>query len=185
MPDRTCQVLTELLVLRAQAGQSDAMPNLVRTWHDRLIRHAERLTGRADAAKDIMQEAWLSICRGLKGLDDPARFGPWAYRIVSRRSALWVRKQRRRRQVEEDWAHQQPTKHSALDSSADADTVDAVRTALRRLPAEQQAILELRYVEDFDVNQIAIALNIATGTVKSRLFHARQVLREQILKVTQ
>lgn len=183
MSDPTCQVLTELLVLRSQGGQSDAMPNLVRLWHGRLIRHAERLTGKADAANDVMQDAWMSICHGLNSLDDPSRFGPWAYRIVTRRSALWVRKQQRRRQLEGDWAHQQPNEPTG--SSDQAELVDAVRTALRRLPAEQQAILELRYVEDFGIDQIAIALGIAAGTVKSRLFHARQVLREHILKVTQ
>lgn len=183
MSDQTCQVLTELLILRAQGGQIDAMPHLVRLWHDRLIRHAKRLTGKEDAANDVMQEAWISIYHGLNSLDDPSRFGPWAYRIVTRRSARWVRKQQRRRQLEGDWAHQRPNEHTG--SSDQAELVDAVRTALSRLPTDQQAILELRYVENFGVDQIAFALGVAAGTVKSRLFHARQVLREYILKVTQ
>ncbi|HEY4311339.1 MAG TPA: sigma-70 family RNA polymerase sigma factor [Pirellulales bacterium] len=161
------------------------MPQLVRIWHVRLVRHAKRLTGRDDVANDVMQEAWLSISRGLNGLDDPARFGPWAYRIVTRCSGLWIRKQQRRRQVEANWAHSQPTESPALESSGKADVVDTVRTALRQLPAEQLAILELRYVEGFGIDQIAVALGIAPGTVKSRLFHARQVLREHILKVSQ
>ncbi len=193
MTQHAHQVLTELLVLRAQAGQRDAIGLLVRMWYERLLRHARRTTGTEDAALDVLQEAWLEICRGLHQLDDPARFGPWAYRIVTRRCARWVHKQQRRRQVEQ--AHfehaqieqAQSSAHGERTSEADAtarsDTTDAVRTALRRLPAEQQAILELRYVEDFSIEQIATALGIAAGTVKSRLFHARQHLRNFLKKV--
>ncbi|MGD9646932.1 MAG: RNA polymerase sigma factor [Pirellulales bacterium] len=184
------QVLTELLVLRAQAGQRDAIGLLVRHWHERLLRHARRSTGAEDAALDVMQEAWLDICRGLWQLDDPARFGPWAYRIVTRRSARWVRQRQRRRQVEQQQFKQaqasdpgEPAREPG--ELARAETADAVRVALRRLPADQQAILELRYVEGFGIEQIAAALGIAAGTVKSRLFHARQHLRTFLHQVDQ
>lgn len=198
MTQHTHQVLTELLVLRAQGGQRDAIGLLVRMWHDRLLRHARRTTGTEDAALDVLQEAWLEICRGLHQLDDPARFGPWAYRIVTRRCARWVHKQQRRRAVERahfeqarvEQAHleqAQANEHRERTSEADAversDTADAVRTALRHLPTEQQAILELRYVEGFGIEQIATALGIAAGTVKSRLFHARQHLKAILQQV--
>ncbi|MBX9792520.1 MAG: sigma-70 family RNA polymerase sigma factor [Pirellulales bacterium] len=183
MSQHAHQVLTELLVLRAQAGQRDAIGLLVRHWHDRLLRHARRSTGPADAALDVMQESWIEICRGLHRLEDPARFGPWAYRIVTRRSARWVGQQQRRRQVEQAQASEQGEPAREPDDIARSDTADAVRAALRRLPAEQQAILELRYVEDLGIEQIATALDIAPGTVKSRLFHARQHLRNIIEKV--
>lgn len=193
MTQHTHQVLTELLVLRAQGGQRDAIGLLVRLWHERLLRHARRTTGTEDAALDVMQESWLDICRGLYQLDDPARFGPWAYRIVTRRCARWVHKQQRRRQVEQahieqaqiqqTLANEHRERTSEADDVARSDTADAVRAALRHLPTEQQAILELRYVEGFGIEQIATALGIASGTVKSRLFHARQHLRDILLKV--
>src|SRR5262245_7549520 len=103
------EVLTELLVLRAQAGRRDAVGLLVRAWHDRLWRYARRQTGSDDAANDVLQDAWTDIARGLPRLDDPARFGAWAYRIVSRRCALWIRKQQRRRVVERDAAGMRAT----------------------------------------------------------------------------
>jgi RNA polymerase sigma-70 factor (ECF subfamily) len=193
MSQHAHQVLTELLVLRAQAGQRDAIGLLVRMWHERLLRHARRTTAAEDAALDVMQESWMEICRGLPQIDDPARFGPWAYRIVTRRCARWVNKQQRRRAIERahfeqaDIEQVQAGEHGERTSEADAtarsDTADAVRTALRRLPAEQQAILELRYVEGFGIEQIATALGIAAGTVKSRLFHARQHLKAILQQV--
>ena len=73
----------------------------------------------------------------------------------------------------------------AVDGQVQAETTDAVRVALAQLPAEERAILELRYVEEYGIKQIAEVLGIAEGTVKSRLFHAREHLRNILAKVTQ
>ncbi len=182
MADHAHQVLTELLVLRAQAGHQDAIGLLVRAWQDRLRRHACRLTGKEDAGSDVMQDAWLDIARGIRRLEDPAKFGPWAYKIVSRRSALWIHREERRRQVERNAASEH--EFVASNSSA-AEEDEEIRVALRRLPADQQAILELRYVEEYGIEQIAEALGVPAGTAKSRLFYAREHLRDLIKKETQ
>jgi RNA polymerase sigma-70 factor (ECF subfamily) len=182
MAEPAHQVLTELLVLRAQAGHGDAICLLVRVWQERLLRHARRLTEWHDDAEDILQDSWMDIASGLHGLDDPARFGAWAYRIVTRRCALRIRRQQRRREVERKFAAMHVP---APEREAATDAIDAVRVALRQLPAEQKAILELRYVDDFGIKQIAEILGIAAGTVKSRLFSAREHLRKILAKVTQ
>ena len=83
----------------------------------------------------------MDMARGLAGLDDPGRFGPWAYRIVTRRCALWIRRQQRRRAVECEAA---AVRSSTSDAQAELETTDAIRVALRRLPEDQQAILEMR-----------------------------------------
>lgn len=181
MADQAHQVLTELLVLRAQAGHSDAIGLLVRAWQDRLMRHATRLSGQRDDAGDILQDAWMDIARGLHRLDDPARFGAWAYQIVTRRCALGIRRQGRQREVEQDLA---AMCKPAGEREAVADHIDEVRVALRKLPGDQQAILEMRYVEGFGIQQIAEALGIAAGTVKSRLFSAREQLRGILTRET-
>lgn len=184
MNDRAHHVLTELLVLRAQAAQGDAWGLLVSLWHERLLRHARHLTAREDAAQDVTQEAWLEMTRGLHRLEDPASFGPWAYKIVTRSSARWIRREQRRRQVEGNAAAEPTARGESHATAETADTVDAVRVALRRLRADQRAILELRYVEDYGIEQIAKVLSIAAGTVKSRLFQAREQLRNHLNKVT-
>src|SRR4051812_27878849 len=104
MHTRAQQVLTELLVLRAQAGQRDALPLLVPLWHEHLLRHAQRMANNHEAAKDITQDSWLDISRTLHSLEDPSRFAPWAYRIVTLKSALWIRQQSRRRTIEQNAA---------------------------------------------------------------------------------
>ena len=90
-------VYTEFLVMGAQDGDPRAMSALVEHWHPRIARQAVRLTGDGDAAAEVMQECWLAVVRGLRRLDDPARFRPWAYRIVTNKCADWVRRRTRSR----------------------------------------------------------------------------------------
>lgn len=78
------RLLEELLVLRAREGSRPAFEELVRRWHERLWRHAYRLTGNEQAAADVMQESWIGVTRGITSLRDPASFRRWAYTIVTR-----------------------------------------------------------------------------------------------------
>ena len=87
----------ELLVLQCQEGDGDALKALIARWQPRLARLAWRLTGESEAARDVVQDAWLAIVRGLKRLDDPARFRWWAYRIVTNKCADWIRRRSVRR----------------------------------------------------------------------------------------
>jgi RNA polymerase sigma-70 factor (ECF subfamily) len=187
MRDHAQQAVTELLVLRAQAGHADALSLLVRAWHARLERHAQRLTGHREAGRDVLQEASIDVARGLRSLEDPTRFGAWAYRIVTRRSALWVRQQERRRRHEQGTAAQSAARSpgSQRDAQQRAEAIDDVRNALEQLPPRDQALLELRYLQDFSIQEIALALDIPAGTVKSRLFHARQHLKNQLERTVQ
>jgi RNA polymerase sigma-70 factor (ECF subfamily) len=167
------QPADELLVLRCQDGEAEALAELVSRWHRPLWRHAYRLTGREEAAWEVAQEAWLSIVRGLRRLDDPARFRPWAYRIVTHKASDWIRKHQRMRQRRRGLDTQMP---AAADVKDDQPLED-LHAALRRLGARQRVILSLRYLEELSVAEIAAILSIPAGTVKSRLHAAREELK--------
>lgn len=79
------RIYDEFLVAAAVTGDPAALSRLVARWQPRLLRHAWRLLGDAERAKDMAQEAWLEILRGLARLDDVAAFPAWAYRITTRR----------------------------------------------------------------------------------------------------
>lgn len=170
-------VASELLVLHCQAGDERALAALYEHWGPRLARHAARLTGRQDAVADVCQDAWLAIARGIGRLDDPARFPAWAYRIVSRRCADWVRQRVRARSSTTalDGEHAAPA-----EDLPDADEISRLRHAMRRLPPDQQAVLALHYGEGLGVRDIAVALAVPIGTVKSRLHHARRTLSDAL-----
>jgi RNA polymerase sigma-70 factor (ECF subfamily) len=168
------KVVDEMLVLAAQAGQVEAFERLAVRWHPRLLRHARRLTGDAEGAREAVQEAWLAVARGLRRLDDPARFASWVFRIVGRRCFDWIagRSRERRRAADLDEAAGAPA-----GPGADPDDIVRVREALRRLAPEPRALLALFYAEGLSIAEIAGTLGIPAGTVKSRLYHARERLR--------
>ena len=166
-------VLDQWLVLRSQGGDAEAFSTLVRRWTPRLVRHAGRLLDTAEEANDAAQDAWLSITGGLHKLNDPAAFRRWAYRITTRRCADQIRKNQRTRKTEAAAARPETDQ----DPGFDGDDVDQLRAAIRTLPTERRLVLALLYVDGLTVAEIASALEIPTGTVKSRLRLARDELR--------
>jgi len=171
----------ELLVLQCQEGDSDALQTLIARWQPRLMRLAWRLTRQREAASDIVQDAWLAIVRGVRRLDDPARFRPWAFRIVRNKSADWLRRRAVQRGAAETLEREAAQK--APGDAHHTDDVATLRRAMEQLPEEQRAILSLHYSEQMSVDQIAAVLDVPVGTVKSRLFHARHRLKEALERI--
>ncbi len=171
-PRREQSVLDELLVLQCQAGDLDALDELVKRWQPRLWRHVRRLSGADDAAWDLTQEAWLAIVQGIRALADPAMFRAWAYRIAANKCADWLRRRRRERI--------DAAEHDLEDQSASGSegAQDDLQTALKNLSADRREILVFRYLDELSTAEIAAVLGIPEGTVKSRLHHARNHLRE-------
>ncbi len=171
-------ILDELLVVKTQGGDVASLEMLARRWQPKLLRHAIRLTRDAEAGADVTQDAWVAIVRGLGRLKDPATFRAWAYRIVTRKTSDWIRKRVRRRRLS-DRAAAEPSPAAALPADSTGE-VGQLRKALAALPADRRALLAMFYVEGLTVGEIAEALSIPSGTVKSRLFHARNVLRASL-----
>jgi RNA polymerase sigma-70 factor (ECF subfamily) len=178
------RVLDELLVLRSQAGDAGALEDLAERWNPRLLRHAYRLVGNADGARDVSQNAWIGIIRGLRRLSDPGKFPAWAFRIVEHKSRDWIRKESRRRRLDGKamTLHLVDREQGPPVSKPDAVPIAAERVtrALRGLPESKKALLALYYVDGLSVGEIASILEVPAGTVKSRLFHARRLFREAL-----
>jgi RNA polymerase sigma-70 factor, ECF subfamily len=174
MQDSAEQLVDQILVLDAQNGRRAAFEVLVSRWQRRLWRYAYRLTGRSEVAWDITQESWLDVVRGLARLQDPARFGSWAHRIVGNKARDW-RRRNGGRASEEAEPENMPAPAAEPEKR---EIVGDVQTILRRLPHESQAVLRLYYLEDFSVAEIAKILGTPTGTVKSRLHAARAAFRK-------
>jgi RNA polymerase sigma factor (sigma-70 family) len=173
-------IFDELLVLRCQDGDAEALVELVHRWRPRLLRHAQRLTSIPDAADDVVQAAWVAILRGLSRLEDPACFRRWAYRITTHKCADWVRSRQR------DRAHAIPLTQEPVDEKLEAesaqDDVAALVAALKELPPDQKMVLSMCYLDDMPLAEIADALGLPLGTVKSRLHYARLKLKQHLEK---
>jgi RNA polymerase sigma-70 factor (ECF subfamily) len=177
MDRSTERVFDEYLAASARAGSRPALGRLAERWHGRLLAHAVRLTGDHDGARDVVQDAWVEIVRGLARLDDVAAFPAWAYRIVTRRCARWVRRAQRHRQLVAQMADERSV--AADDPTGRADAQRVV-SAMAQLPRDQYATMGLFYLEELSVTETAAALGVPAGTVKTRLMHARNKIRRSL-----
>lgn len=150
-------------------GDRAAFESLYRRWHPRLLRLARRLTRHPDEALDVLQEAALTIARDIHKLRDPARFSPWAYTIIRRRAADHIGKAVRRRE------HESALVQDDIDAAEDENL--SLRQALLRLSETDRLMLTLFYLDGLRGTEMAAALGIPLGTLKSRLFTARQKLK--------
>ncbi len=169
MKDNLSKIKNQLLVMAAQGGDAEAMEMLVRLWQKKLWQYAFRLTSDSHAAWDITQQCWLEIIKGLKKLNDPVCFKAWAYRIATNKSIDWLK-------------NKSKDQHISLDSievdCCRKDDDSRVKELVQRLKNDSRAILSLHYFEGLSITEISIALNIPQGTVKSRLFKARDELKQ-------
>ncbi len=165
------RALDAYLAAAARTGDRKSLALLFRRWNPRLVAHAWRLLGDRDLAGDAVQEAWVEIVRGLARLADTGAFAAWAYRITSRRCAKAigraVRDRRAATAVEAD---------EAATAAPEPDRL-LLRQAIDALPPDQRAAIALFYLEDMSVAEVAVALAVPAGTVKTRLMHARHKLR--------
>lgn len=176
MDAATRRVLDEYLVVAARTGDQRAFADLVRRWHRRLLAHAWRLTGDDEAARDAVQSGWLEIVRGLNQLQDERAFPAWAYRIISRRCALYIAGLRGQRDLARAVAAE-PEGCAVQPDFALRHEVQRLQAAIRLLPTPQRAAVALFHFEDLTIPEIAVALDVPAGTIKTRLMHARRRLR--------
>ena len=167
------QVFDELLVLRYRSGDRQAMNLLIRRWHQRIKKQVTRYTYEPEVAEDLAQEVWEVILKGINNLREPALFGIWALRIASRKAVDWIRSNQKERKLHEEVAIE-----NAFEETSNEEMISKLRKGLRKLPDDQRLILIHFYLERNSVAEIAAILDIREGTVKSRLFHARQKLRD-------
>lgn len=165
-------------VLRAQVGDRDALDALLRRIQQPSLRYLESVMQDRALAEDALQEFLLILCRKLKTLRDPALFRPWCFRIASRHAFKTLRRERRwRRDRSELRASNTPLTD---DSESLDDILDAnqIASSLDRLSPLIRAVIALHYLEEMSIGEVAAALEIPSGTVKSRLAYGLRELRD-------
>lgn len=177
------QILTEFLVLSAQGGKESAFRQLHEIWSADLRRLALLRIEKSDEVDVVTQEAWLAIARGLSKLDDPACFPRWAFRIVERRAADWIRKRQSERRRSEAWRNDQTDLSTVVEPSSENEVTEKVKRAIAGLDPESRELVYLFYQAERSTAEIAAILGVPIGTVKSRLSKARATIRKQIERI--
>ncbi|MCZ6593454.1 MAG: RNA polymerase sigma factor [Bacteroidetes bacterium] len=174
------KIFDSWLVVQCQSGNEKGMTLLVKRWHMRFCKHAFYYTKDLDSAKDIAQDSWSIIMKRIGGLKDTNKFGSWAMAIVTRKSIDWLRKQKRET-IQKEIYHDNATIISTNDLvDGPENALILMRQLIAQLPKEQKVVLTFFYTEEFTINEISRILNVPSGTIKSRLFKAREKLKQRL-----
>jgi len=168
----------ELLMVRCQLGERAAFDALAARWGTPLWRYARNLCGNDAAADDATQDIWIRVLRGLPALRDTGKLRPWLFGIAHRVMMDRLREQYAR----PDATGSAPEDLPADDGGAALEhelELAAMLDALARLPLVENEVLTLFYLRELSLDEVAQALGIPPGTVKSRLHRARRMLRQQ------
>jgi RNA polymerase sigma-70 factor (ECF subfamily) len=180
------------LVQRCAAGDEDASAELVAEHQRTVLQLAANLLGDREEALDLSQEVFLRVFRTIHRFRGQSSVRTWIYRIVVNQARNRHRFWRRRHRDEQVSLDQHVALHGDVLQGcgptpdrvlAQKELAERLRCALERLPFEQRTAIVLREVDGLSYEEIAYSLNLAVGTVKSRLTRARQALRADLRDV--
>ena len=179
------------IVSLCQGGDVDTFEVLVERHQKRMLNIAYRIIGNYDEACEIVQEAFISAYKNIKGFKGKAKFSTWLYAICINLSKNRLRQVRTRLHREPysvgnpiHVAHGQITgdppssEPSPLEQLESRDVQQKVQGCINTLDAEFKEVLILRDIQGFSYEEISNILKIPEGTVKSRLFRAREGMRD-------
>lgn len=174
------------LIKQAGQGSEAAFEELVRTYEKTVYNLTLRMTGNRDDAFDLTQTTFLKAWHAISLFQFDSKFSTWLYRIASNACIDFLRKEKRHRTVsltvpdDADRLYEMAVADERLDPAVIAEAAserEKVLEALNMLPKDYRLALSLRAVEDMSYEEIAKALEVKSGTVKSRIFRAREMLR--------
>ena len=170
---------TAVLVSRAQLGDLHALDTVLASIQAPLFRHICTVLGDGDAAEDVLQETLLAISRKIGVLREPKWFRAWAFRIATREAVRQARRARRQPQgIDADDLAAFPTEEP--DVRFDPELLAALPGALDELSPASRLVLRMHYLEELSYVEVAEALEISIGTVKSRLAYGLAALRKLV-----
>ena len=181
-------------MLRAQQGDSEAFRELVEMFQDRVMRvMATVLKCDRAMAEDFSQEVFLRVYRGLSGFDGRVRFASWLHTISMNVAISEYRRRRAQKRDKQTVSLDAPVSGSddlfispegnerdPSDHASRAEFLQRVRRCVQELPDDYREVVVLRDMESLSYDEIATALDLAPGTVRSRLHRARQLLQQKL-----
>ena len=170
--------LPVLLVVRAQAGDRDALNRVLMQLQEPLYAHIVSVMGTRDAADDVLQEVLWTVARKIGSVRDPRWARAWAYRIANREAVRAAKRAKRYVAVTEELQDEEtlPIAEPVFDESL----ISELRERLTELPGGAQGVVRLHYLDGLTLVEIAEALEVPLGTVKSRLAYGLKFLRQRI-----
>ncbi|QFY45043.1 RNA polymerase sigma factor RpoE [Candidatus Methylospira mobilis] len=180
------------MVQRVQAGDKKAFDLLVLKYQNRVIHLVNRYLRDQSEAQDVAQDAFIKAYRAIGSFRGESAFYTWIYRIAINTAKNHI-VSRSRRPSEEDIDPDVAEQFEGVDSLRDIDTPDAIllseemaviiQNALDDLPSELRTAISLREFDGLSYEEIAEAMSCPVGTVRSRIFRAREFIEKRLESV--
>ena len=181
----------ESLIRRIKAGDVQAFEEIVKTYEKPVYNLALRYTGNPDDAFDVSQDVFLRVYRSIDTFKGQSKFSTWLYQIATNICIDHCRKASRKKEIsmtvtddtgeetELDFADNSYTPEQVIEQE---ELKEELNRCIGKLGDEHRLILTLRDIEGLSYQEIGTILQMEQGTVKSRLFRAREKLRKLLLK---
>jgi RNA polymerase sigma-70 factor (ECF subfamily) len=164
------------LLIAVAAGDRRALEELYLGYHRRLSRFLARFTPRYENIEEIINDTFMVVWQSAKDFRNASQVSTWIIGIAYRTALKSLRRQKNHTAALnlDDYPEQ------TIDPTSAAEIHDWLKHGLSRLPAEQRLTLELAYNMGHSLEEIAVITECPVGTVKARMFHAREKLRESL-----
>jgi len=170
------KLVEHVLITRCQLRDRQALAELIERYGPPVRYFIRRLVDNADLADELFQDTWLTVIRKIHTLGNPERFTVWLYRIA--RNRVYQEFRRRRQVVELDESMEAP--ENPEEEVLSFEDAAKLHQCLGELKPLQKEVLTLRFIEQMSYEEIAEVMDCNVGTVRSRIHHAKQALREKL-----
>lgn len=179
------------LITRALAGREESFEELVRRYQRPIVAYVYRMVGDYDSALDLTQEVFIRIYNSLGRYRPEFKFSTWIYRIAHNAAIDHLRRSDSSRtedlEVEGEGgqtfqrplASKAPTPEQLSERNERRGEIEEV---IRQLPPAYRELIVLRHAHDFSYDEIAEVTGLPLGTVKNRIFRAREAMRAQLVE---
>lgn len=179
------------LVTRAIAGREDGFEELVRRYQRPIVAYVYRMVGDYDMALDLTQEVFIKVYGSLARYRSEYKFSTWIYRIAHNAAIDHLRRHSSGRTEElehtsdETGTYERPLKSGALtpeEESERAERRKEIEDVVQALPPVYRELIVLRHAHDLSYDEIADVTGLPLGTVKNRIFRAREAMRTELVE---
>jgi RNA polymerase sigma-70 factor (ECF subfamily) len=170
------------LVERLRTNDFDALGSLFDRYYPQVYRTASAITRDSAVAEDIAQDCFLKLHQYAHRIDTSLPLAPWLYRVTVNLSYTWISRRQKRRISLEALVDQlmTPSWYAPDHMAEQGETQQQVRRAISELPFNQRVVIVLHYLSGLSLEEIADILDCPVGTIKSRLYYARENLRRRL-----
>ena len=179
------------IILRCQKGEVDAFEEIVKKYQKKMFNISYRITGDYNDSAEVVQDAFVSAYKSIRSFQGKSKFSTWLYAIVINLSRNRL-KQVKTRAYHEEVSIDDPVESvngqiktepasgdlSALERLEKREINQKVQDCINSLESDFREVVVLRDIQGFSYQEIVALLKIAEGTVKSRLYRAREALRD-------